>query len=206
MFESPYMLVTGLLTGFAFGFLLQKGQVAKYRAILGQLLLKDFTVFKVMGTAVVVGSVGVYALVAAGAARLDIWPFQVAAVLLGAVLFGVGIAVFGYCPGTGLAGSGEGSRDAMVGVLGMITGAGVFVAAFDLLQPVGLSLGDHGKLTIPEWLGVAPGVVIAALVAAAVVAFWLVERYERRGVRGTSPDTAAEDKARGRGWVPGTAG
>src|SRR5688500_13355980 len=202
MFESPYMLVLGLLTGVAFGFLLQKGQVAKYEAILNQLLLKDWTVFKVMGTAAVVGSGGVYALVAAGAARLDIWPFQVAAVLLGAVLFGVGIAVFGYCPGTGLAGSGEGSRDAMVGVLGMVTGAGVFVAAFDLLQPVGLSLGDHGKLTIPEWLGVPPGVVIAALVAAAGVAFWLVERYERRGARGAVPSAAPGEE--GRGWVPGT--
>jgi uncharacterized membrane protein YedE/YeeE len=203
MFESPYMLATGLLTGFAFGFLLQKGQVAKYRAILGQLLLKDFTVLKVMGTAVMVGSAGVHALVATGAARLDIWPFQVAAVLLGAVLFGLGIAVFGYCPGTGLAGSGEGSRDAMVGVLGMITGAGVFVAAFDVLQPVGLSLGDYGKVTLPELLGVPPWAAVLALVAAAGVAFWLVERYERRRARGSSTAGETRPGARGWGWSPG---
>jgi uncharacterized membrane protein YedE/YeeE len=206
MFESPYMLVMGLLTGVAFGFLLQKGQVAKYEAILGQLLLRDWTVFKVMGTAVVVGSVGVYALVAAGAARLDVWPLQVAAVLLGAVLFGIGLAVFGYCPGTGLAGSGEGSRDAMVGVLGMITGAGVFVAAFDLLQPLAVSLGDYGKVTVPELLGVPPWAAVLALVAAAGLAFWLAERHERRGLRRTSPAGEDRQKAGGWGWSPGTTG
>jgi uncharacterized protein len=199
MFESPAMLALGLLTGVAFGFLLQKGQVTKYGAVLGQLLLKDWTVFKVMGTAVVVGSVGVYALFAAGAARLDIWPLQVAAVLLGAVLFGIGLAAFGYCPGTGLAGSGEGSRDAMVGVLGMITGAGVFVAAFDALQPIGLSLGDHGKATVPELLGVSPWVLILALVVGAGGVFWLVERYERRAARGPS----AKEPRRGVRLSPG---
>jgi len=57
MFESPGQLALGLLTGFAFGFLLQKGRVARYQTILGQLLLKDWTVLKVMLTAIVVGSV-----------------------------------------------------------------------------------------------------------------------------------------------------
>jgi hypothetical protein len=94
----------------------------------------------------------------------------------------------------------------MVGVLGMVAGAGVFVAAFDLLQPVGLSLGDYGKVTVPELLGVPPGVVIAALIAGAVAVFWLVERYERRGVRGVPPDEEAGQRARGWGWSPGTTG
>jgi uncharacterized protein len=98
MFESTDQLLLGLLTGIAFGFLLQKGRVAKYQTITGQLLLKDWTVFKIMTTAIVVGAAGVYTLVSLGAARLDIWPFQVAAVLLGAVLFGTGLAVLGYCP------------------------------------------------------------------------------------------------------------
>jgi hypothetical protein len=43
--ESPVNLALGLLTGIAFGFLLQKGRVAKYQTILGQLLLKDWSVF-----------------------------------------------------------------------------------------------------------------------------------------------------------------
>jgi uncharacterized protein len=200
MFDSFDQLALGLLTGIAFGFLLQKGQVAKYQTILDQLLLRDWTVFKVMLTAVVVGSIGVYALVALGAARLDIWPFQPAAQVLGALLFGIGLAVLGYCPGTGMAGSGEGSRDAMVGVLGMVTGAGAFVAAYNWLEPVGRSLGDMGKVTVPGSLGVSPWVVIALLVAGAAVAFAMVERSEGTRWRGLSLQSETGRPARRGAW------
>ena len=163
MFDSPLELVLGLATGIGFGFLLQKGRVAKYHVILGQLLLKDWTAFKIMITAMLTGAIGVYALRAADITYLDIWPFQPAAMLLGAALFGVGIAVIGYCPGTGMAGAGEGSRDAAVGVAGMIFGAGVFVGAYHRIEAVGLALGDWGKLTLWGVLDVSPWLVIAAL-------------------------------------------
>lgn len=51
MFESPLRLVLGLVTGIVFGVLLQKGRVAKHEVIVGQLVLRDFTVAKVMLTA-----------------------------------------------------------------------------------------------------------------------------------------------------------
>src|SRR5688500_642485 len=98
MFEPAEKLALGLVSGIVFGFLLQKGRVASYQVIVGQLLLKDWTVLKVMLTAIVVGAVGVYALVALNATVLDIWPFQVGGVLLGAGLFGLGLGVLGYCP------------------------------------------------------------------------------------------------------------
>jgi uncharacterized membrane protein YedE/YeeE len=177
--ESPASLLLGLLTGIGFGFLLQKAGVAKYRTILGQFLLKDATAFKVMLSAVVVGAIGVYAMVDAGAARLDIWPFQPAAMLLGALAFGAGIAVLGYCPGTGMAGAGEGSRDAAVGVLGMIAGAGVLVVFYDALEPAALSLGDYGKLTWPDVLDVSHWPLIGALALAAAVIFWRLGRRPR---------------------------
>jgi uncharacterized protein len=173
--ESPGQLALGLLTGIAFGFLLQKGGVAKYQTILGQLLLKDWTVFKIMLTAILTGAMGVYAMAHAGAARLDIWPFQPAAMLIGALLFGIGIAVLGYCPGTGMAGAGEGSRDAMVGVIGMIAGAAAFVVGYNALEPIALALGDWGKLTVPEAIGVSPWAVIGTLAAAFPLLIWLME-------------------------------
>ena len=163
MFDSPERLLLGLLTGVAFGVLLQKGRVAKFPVIVGQFILKDWTVAKVMGTAVVVGSLGVYALVASGQAHLHVKPFLIAGVLMGGVCFGVGMAVFGYCPGTGVAACGEGKPDAIVGVLGMLAGALVFVVAFPALQPVIKGLGDMGKLTLPEATGTSPWLWVAAL-------------------------------------------
>jgi uncharacterized membrane protein YedE/YeeE len=176
--ESPANLILGLMTGICFGFLLQKGRVAKYQTILGQLLLKDWTVFKIMITAIVTGAVGVYFLVDNGVTTLDIWPFQPASMLIGAALFGIGIAIIGYCPGTGMAAAGEGSPDAMIGVLGMVTGAGILVVGFNVLEPLALALGDWGKVTIPSLLGSSPWTVIAALGAIVTVVLWFIRRHE----------------------------
>jgi uncharacterized protein len=178
--ESPGSLILGLLTGLCFGFLLQKGRVSKYQVILGQLMLKDWTVFKIMFMAIGSGAIGVYFLVDNGVTHLDIWPFQLAAMLLGAALFGAGLAIIGYCPGTGLAATGEGSRDAVVGVLGMLAGAGVFVFSFNALEPVALALGDFGRITIPALIGSSPWPVIAALAVFITIALWVMNLAERK--------------------------
>ena len=174
MFDSPDRLLLGLLIGIVFGVLLQKGRVAKFSVIVSQFILKDWTVVKIMGTAVVVGSVGVYALVASGHADLHVKPFLLGGVLLGGVCFGVGMAVFGYCPGTGVAACGEGKPDAMVGVLGMLAGALAFVAAWPALQPVIKGLGDMGKITLPGATGTSPWLWVAALVGVGLAALALL--------------------------------
>lgn len=178
MFDSPERLLLGLLTGIVFGVLLQKGRVAKFSVIVGQFILKDWTVVKIMGTAVVVGSVGVYALVASGHANLHVKPFLLGGVLLGGVCFGVGMVVLGYCPGTGVAACGEGKPDAMVGVLGMLAGALAFVAAWPALQPVIKGLGDMGKITLPGATGTSPWLWIAGLLSGGLAAFVI---FARRG-------------------------
>lgn len=170
MFDEPTKLVLGLLTGVMFGFLLQKGRAAKFHVIIGQFILKDWTVVKIMGTAVVVGAIGVYALVAMDLASLHIRPLLWGGVVLGAALFGTGMAIFGYCPGTSVAACGEGRRDAMVGVVGMLAGAGAYVALFPVLQPIIKSLGDAGKITLPEVTGTSPWLWVIGLVLAGLVA------------------------------------
>lgn len=182
MFDSPEKLVLGLVTGMVFGFLLQKGQVARFEVIVGQFLFKDWTVVKMMGSAVIVGSIGVNALVLAELAELHIRPLQWGGILLGAVLFGVGMATLGYCPGTTVAACGEGRRDAMVGVLGMLAGALCFVMFNDPLQQVISGLGNSGKVTLPEVTGTSPWLWIGLLLAAGVAGLF-IDRLQRR----TSP-------------------
>jgi hypothetical protein len=48
-------LTLGFAFGIVFGFLLQKGGVAKYHILIGVLLLEDLTVIKVMLSAIIVG-------------------------------------------------------------------------------------------------------------------------------------------------------
>ena len=66
MFDTPVLVIGGVLTGLFFGFLLQKGHVTRYNVIVGQFLFADFTVLKIMLTAIVTGAIGIYAMYGAG--------------------------------------------------------------------------------------------------------------------------------------------
>ena len=152
---SVYPLMLGLLFGVAFGFLLQKGGVAKYHILLGVLLLEDFTVVKVMLTAIVVGSIGIFGLYALGLVKLHIKPTRYAANILGGLLFGVGFAFMGYCPGTGAAALGQGNWDAIAGIVGLLIGSYLFAEASGWLGKSLMKIGDRGKLMLPEVVGLS---------------------------------------------------
>ena len=102
-------LILAVLFGAIFGALLFFGRVTNYNTIVNQFRFKDFTVIKVMLTAVVVGGIGVYFFKQAGLAQYHIKPADVLGVSLGAAIFGVGMVLYGYCPGTGVAAVGQGS-------------------------------------------------------------------------------------------------
>jgi hypothetical protein len=175
MFDTPSKLALGLLTGFVFGILLQKGQVSKFNVIVSQFLLRDWTVLKIMFTAIVVGGVGVYAMVGSDLASLQIKPAVVGSILLGGVCFGAGMAIFGYCPGTGVAAVGEGRRDALVGLFGMLFGAGAYIALYGPLESLLTPLGNWGKATFPELTNTSPWLWLGGLAIVGVVAWWLAE-------------------------------
>lgn len=142
--------VLGLATGLAFGALLQRGRLSRHEVILKQLLLDDGYVVKTMATAVAVAALGLYALERKGITQKDVKPMKVGGITLGAVLFGSGLAVAGYCPGTSVAALGEGRRDALATVLGMLAGAGAFVALYPRVAPIIEAGGDLGKRTVPS--------------------------------------------------------
>jgi hypothetical protein len=180
LIESAPMLLGGLAAGVAFGVLLQKGQVTKYRVIVGQLLLTDHTMARVMGAAVVVGAIGVYSLLGLGwIDALMVKPAPLAAVALGGGIFGVGMAVLGYCPGTAVGAMAEGSRHAVFGVIGGIIGAAAYAEAWPALHGL-LALANLGRVTLPDVTGVPAAVWITVLMLAAFGGFVSLDRWERR--------------------------
>jgi len=96
--DSPSQLVLGFIFGIVFGFLLQKGGVANYEVLMGQFLLTDFTVIKIILTAIVVGMVGIFAMHAMGLVKLHMKPTRYTANITGGLLFGVGLGLLGYLP------------------------------------------------------------------------------------------------------------
>ncbi len=88
----------GLLIGFFFGFLLQKGGVCNYEIIMGQLLLRDFTVMKIILTTIVTGMLGVYAMREVGWVELHKKAGSLGTSVPGPLIFGVGPMLFSEWP------------------------------------------------------------------------------------------------------------
>lgn len=173
-------LVLAVVFGFAFGWLLHRGRVTSYDTIVNQFLLRDFTVLKVMLTAIVVGGVGVMLLVDLGMARAAVRDANMLAVVLGAALFGVGMVLYGYCPGTGVAAIATGSLHALVGAAGMLVGAMIYAFQFDWVRAHILPVGALGRATLMSVTGIPAGWIYAAIAVAGIALFVAVERRAAR--------------------------
>ncbi len=170
-------LLTGLITGVIFGFLLQKGGALRYEKQLGALRLIDMTIFKFMFTAILVGAVGLHLLLAVGVLdSLSVRGAAVGSQLIGGVLFGIGWALFGLCPGTAVGALGEGRWHVVPGIIGMLVGAAIFAEVYPAIKDGLMSWGSLGRVTLPGVLGVSPWVVIAVLIAGAVAMFRWFEK------------------------------
>ena len=162
-------LMLGLIFGGIFGFLLQKGGVGKYHILIGQLLLRDFTVAKVMGTAIIVGMIGVFAMHWMGLVKLHIKATRIGANTIGGLIFGAGFALSAYCPGTNMTALGQGNFDALFVVAGMLTGSYLYAEVSGLTKGTIEKWGNRGELTLPDLLSI-PRKPFVAVFAVAIVA------------------------------------
>ena len=181
-----------LVLGLLFGLALEGAGFGSPRKLVAQFTLRDFTVFKVMFTAVVVAAVGLWLAEAAGviAARSVYIPtLYFWAIALGGVLMGAGFAVGGYCPGTSTVGLASGRLDA----------AGLFepLEALYLAAP-----GPKGQ-TLDQLFDVPTPVVLAVLIAVAALGWWLGSKLEARfGGPVSAAEVAGKPKLSDQGAAP----
>lgn len=175
--NKKMQLALGFWMGIVFGFLLQKGGATRYDIIIGQLLLKDFTVVKIMLSAVLVGMIGVHLLGCIGLAKLHPKPGSIGASVIGGLIFGIGFGVLGYCPGTVAAAAGTGALDALFGgVVGILLGAWLFALAYPKLQGTILSKVDFGELTFPQLFKVNRWIIVVPVAILLVVLLLLIAK------------------------------
>lgn len=177
--QGNLSLVLAVLFGAIFGMLLQRGRVADYNVIVNQFRFRDFTVLRVMLTAIVVGGIGVYVLHQFGLAQYHIKPADMLAVVSGAALFGVGMVLYGYCPGTGVAAVGTGSIHALVGFVGMLVGGILYALSFPWIKSNILTIASFGKVRLPDITGIPDLYWLGALVLLAVTLFRFLDRTKR---------------------------
>ena len=175
--------LVAVLLGFGFGFVLERAGFGSGCKLTAQFRLTDWSVFKVMFTAIVIAAVGMYVLELAGVMDTEavyvpapyLW-----ALVAGGAAIGAGFAVGGYCPGTSAVGLMTGRVDALVFLVGILIGTFAFAELFPVLD----QLTTAGEFTqgdrLPEWLGVPEWLVLVMLVGVAVGVYYLGGWFERR--------------------------
>lgn len=166
----------GIVTGVVFGFVLQKAQILRFERQLGFMLLRDMTIIKFMATAVLVGMVGIYACHEAGLIALSVKATSLGGQIVGGLIFGVGWAITGFCPGTSVGALAEGRLHALWAILGMLLGAALYAEVYPALKDNVLSWGNYGKVTVPQLLGVSPWWLIAVWIVGGIGFFIWAEK------------------------------
>ena len=176
--------LSALPIGIAFGFVLERAGLGDPRKLAAQFTLADFTVLKVMLTAIVTAGMGLFWLGRAGTidlASVYVPPTNLLPQVVGGVIFGAGFAIGGYCPGTSCVAAAAGRGDAAALVGGMLAGTVVFAEAFPLVEPF-YSATPLGAVTWYAAAGIPQGVALALLLAGALAAFVVAQRAEGRTV------------------------
>lgn len=141
--------MAALILGVIFGLLLQSARLNRYDTISGMATLENFKVAKAIALALGLGAILVNLEFSLGLATLHIKPFLLTGIMAGGVIFGAGMAILGYCPGTVMVSAGEGSLDAVTGIFGGLAGGVVYTLLLPTVGPLlGPNLGSTALFTV----------------------------------------------------------
>jgi len=175
---------TALATGLLFGFVLEQAGFGSPCKLTAQFRLTDWSVFKVMFSAIIVAAIGILLLQVNntfGAQGFYVSEMYLWGTVLGAVLIGAGFAIGGYCPGTSVVGLGSGRIDGLLFMLGMVIGVWAFAGVYDsdFIQAA-VTGAQVSARTVPELLGVSPWLVVAAMLLVLAGGFFAGRALEQR--------------------------
>jgi len=179
-------VLTGLLTGAAFGLILYKVGASRFSRIIGMLTLRDTKVMKFAFTAIATAST-LYGLAALFGISEQfhlvprVMPFLGSAHVLGGVIFGVAMGTTGTCPGTCVAkagGQGGDKRFATAfSIFGLVLGILAYAALKTPLTESGIIASNQKPITLHGLLGLPYGVVALGWGALFFVITTVIDRF-----------------------------
>lgn len=172
-------LIYGLITGALFGAFLQQASVLRFEKQVAAMRLQDMTIVKFMLSTIVVGSIGIHFLSDIGIIEFAPRALSLGLQIIGGLLFGIGWAVIGYCPGTSIGSLCEGRFHTAYPIIGMLIGGLIYAFIYPFVQNFIAPIGSFGSISLPGLLGLNHWIVIAALAAGA---FFLFRFFERKGL------------------------
>ena len=170
-----------ILLGFLFGAILQSARLNRYNVISGMATLENLTVAKAIAVAIGVGAILINVEIGLGFASYHVKPFILGGIMLGGLIFGTGMAILGYCPGTMAISLGEGSLDALWGIIGGLLGGLIYTILLPSVQPI---LGpDLGSISLNSLLGSNPTVfylLVFVIGAVFIATAFILNKIERK--------------------------
>ena len=160
-----------IIIGIVFGFLISYVGLNKFNTIAGLSVLKDFTVAKTIMLVIGLGSILLMIEMADNEAVFHVKSLYLVGTALGGVIFGIGMAILGYCPGTLPISLGQGSLDALWGIIGGLAGGILYTVLYPFIIPL---LGENlGKGTLFTLMGseFSVGYVITVILIG-VYSYW----------------------------------
>lgn len=179
-------ILIGFVMGIVFGLALEKGRVFEPGMIIGQLQLRNFIMLKMFLSAIATSLVVISVLYSLGLVDLHIKSLNLLGIVAGGVLFGVGMALAGACPGTVMAQVGAGYKDAWAIVAGGILAGVVFGYAEPTIAAWSTS---HGPVTVMSLTGI-PFLGLALLFSVLIIVglYFIEKRKSWRDELGNDGD------------------
>jgi len=172
--------LAALVLGLFFGFALERAGFGSSRKLAGIFYFRDMTVLRVMFTALITAMLGLSLIVALGWLDLEsqvyLLPTIYGAQAAGGLIFGIGFALSGWCPGTAAVGTASGKLDAVVFLVGVVVGAIVFNETYGWTAAL---RGDDARDVLVAF-GLPHGLFALLFTLAAVGAFFFAEWIERQ--------------------------
>jgi len=156
--------------GFIFGFALFHAGFTDSRRIAWAFYFKDVGVPVVMFSAIVTGMLGLWGMSLVGfidISKVYMLPTFLLPMAVGGLLFGIGMVVGGYCPGTAIAAFATGKIDGIVFIVGFLIGSLIFGDFFPVWGNFYNS--DYmGAFRLDQWLGIGLGATVLLIILIAV--------------------------------------
>jgi len=168
--------------GFVFGFALFHAGFTDSRRIAWAFYFKDVGVPVVMFSAIVTGMLGLWGMSLIGfidISKVYMLPTYLLPMAIGGLLFGIGMVVGGYCPGTAIAAFATGKIDGIVFIVGFLIGSLIFGDFFPVWGDFYNS--DYmGAFRLDQWLGIGLGPTVLLIVLAAVAGSLFLRQVQYR--------------------------
>lgn len=129
-------ILLAVVIGGLFGFVLDRIGATNPSKIINMMRLTDISLLRIIFGAVGISSILLFAGLDMGI--VDVGHLSVKSsyvgVIVGGAILGIGFAISGFCPGTGLTAFATGRKDAGFFILGGIVGAGIFMMIYEFIK------------------------------------------------------------------------